>query len=116
MYHTKDNGRNGYTFFAPSMNISAHQQLKLLNDLRRAVERNELCCTTSPSSPHPTTAWRRGGAAALATSGHGAAATGHIIAAAERSGLILSLGEWVLDEAVGSCADAAMGTMYPPSR
>ncbi len=35
MYHTKETGRNGYTFFTPSMQLSANRQLRLLQDLRR---------------------------------------------------------------------------------
>jgi len=100
MYHTKDNGRNGYTFFAPSMNISAHQQLKLLNDLRRAVERNELVLHYQPKFAAPD--YRMAGVEALLRWQHpdmGLLPPGTFIAAAERSGLILSLGEWVLDEA-----------------
>ncbi|SDR18203.1 diguanylate cyclase (GGDEF) domain-containing protein [Pseudoxanthomonas sp. CF385] len=100
MYHTKDNGRNGYTFFAPSMNISAHQQLKLLNDLRRAVERNELLLHYQPKFAAPD--YRMAGVEALLRWQHpemGLLPPGAFIAAAERSGLILSLGEWVLDEA-----------------
>ncbi|KRA42806.1 bifunctional diguanylate cyclase/phosphodiesterase [Pseudoxanthomonas sp. Root630] len=100
MYHTKDNGRNGYTFFAPSMNISAHQQLKLLNDLRRAVERNELLLHYQPKFAAPD--YRMAGVEALLRWQHpemGLLAPGAFIAAAERSGLILSLGEWVLDDA-----------------
>ncbi|KRA52661.1 hypothetical protein ASD77_13605 [Pseudoxanthomonas sp. Root65] len=100
MYHTKDNGRNGYTFFAPSMNISAHQQLKLLNELRRAVERNELVLYYQPkfSAPH----YEMVGAEALLRWRHpelGLLAPGAFIPAAERSGLILPIGDWVLDDA-----------------
>ncbi|WP_251281094.1 diguanylate cyclase domain-containing protein, partial [Enterobacter hormaechei] len=36
MYHTKETGRNGYTFFTPSMQLSANRQLRLLQDLRKA--------------------------------------------------------------------------------
>ncbi|MBD9477646.1 bifunctional diguanylate cyclase/phosphodiesterase [Pseudoxanthomonas sp. PXM02] len=100
MYHTKDNGRNGYTFFAPSMNISAHQQVKLLNELRRAVERNELVLHYQPKFAAPD--YRMVGAEALLRwqhPEHGLLAPGAFIPAAERSGLILAIGDWVLDEA-----------------
>ncbi len=100
MYHTKDNGRNGYTFFAPSMNISAHQQLKLLNELRRAVERDELVLHYQPKFAAPD--YRMVGAEALVRWQHpelGLLAPGAFIPAAERSGLILAIGDWVLDEA-----------------
>lgn len=100
MYHTKDNGRNGYTFFAPSMNISAHQQVKLLNELRRAVERDELVLHYQPKFAAPD--YRMVGAEALLRWQHpelGLLSPGAFIPAAERSGLILALGDWVLDEA-----------------
>ena len=100
MYHTKDNGRNGYTFFAPTMNISAHQQVQLLNDLRRAVERDELVLHYQPKFAAPD--YRMVGAEALLRWQHpelGLLPPGDFIPAAERSGLILALGDWVLDEA-----------------
>ncbi|PZQ25535.1 MAG: hypothetical protein DI562_16300 [Stenotrophomonas acidaminiphila] len=100
MYHTKDNGRNGYTFFAPSMNISAHQQLKLLNELRRAIERDELVLHYQPKFAAPD--YRMVGAEALVRWRHpelGLLSPGAFIPAAERSGLILAIGDWVLDEA-----------------
>lgn len=100
MYHTKDNGRNGYTFFAPTMNISAHQQVQLLNDLRRAVERDELVLHYQPKFAAPD--YRMVGAEALLRWQHpalGLLPPGAFIPAAERSGLILALGDWVLDEA-----------------
>ena len=100
MYHTKDNGRNGYTFFAPTMNISAHQQVKLLNDLRRAVDRGELVLHYQPKFAAPD--YRMVGAEALLRWQHpelGLLPPGAFIPAAERSGLILALGDWVLDDA-----------------
>ncbi|PSD25899.1 hypothetical protein C7E12_19235, partial [Stenotrophomonas maltophilia] len=47
MYHTKETGRNGYTFFTPSMQLSANRQLRLLQDLRKAIARNELICRSA---------------------------------------------------------------------
>ena len=37
MYHTKNSGRNGHSFFQPSMNANAQNQLQMLNDLRLAI-------------------------------------------------------------------------------
>lgn len=48
MYHTKDSGRNGYTFFTESMHVSANRQLKLLQELRRAVQRDEMVLHYQP--------------------------------------------------------------------
>ncbi len=100
MYHTKDNGRNGYTFFAPSMNVSAHKQLKVLNDLRRAIDRNELVLHYQPKFAAPD--YRLAGVEALLRWQHpelGLLSPAAFIPLAERSGLIIALGEWVLEEA-----------------
>ena len=51
MYHTKDSGRNGYTFFTESMHVSANRQLKLLQELRRAIQRDELVLHYQPKFP-----------------------------------------------------------------
>lgn len=100
MYHTKDNGRNGYTFFAPSMNVSAHKQLKVLTDLRRAIERNELVLHYQPKFAAPD--YHLAGVEALLRWQHpelGLLSPASFIPLAERSGLIIALGEWVLEEA-----------------
>jgi EAL domain-containing protein (putative c-di-GMP-specific phosphodiesterase class I) len=100
MYHTKETGRNGYTFFTPSMQLSANRQLRLLQDLRKAVTRNELVLHYQPKFPAagaPAT-----GAEALLRWQHpelGLLAPDVFIPIAERSGLILPIGDWVLDRA-----------------
>lgn len=77
MYHTKETGRNGYTFFTPSMQLSANRQLRLLQDLRKAIARDELILHYQPKFPAMRrTGHRRRGAAALAASGAGPAGTG----------------------------------------
>lgn len=100
MYHTKETGRNGYTFFIPSMQLSANRQLRLLQDLRKAITRNELLLHYQPKFPAadaPAT-----GAEALLRWQHpelGLLAPDVFIPIAERSGLILPIGDWVLDQA-----------------
>ncbi|MNS72302.1 Phytochrome-like protein cph2 [compost metagenome] len=100
MYHTKETGRNGYTFFIPSMQLSANRQLRLLQDLRKAISRNELLLHYQPKFPAadaPAT-----GAEALLRWQHpelGLLAPDVFIPIAERSGLILPIGDWVLDQA-----------------
>jgi EAL domain-containing protein (putative c-di-GMP-specific phosphodiesterase class I) len=100
MYHTKETGRNGYTFFTPSMQLSANRQLRLLQDLRKAITRNELVLHYQPKFPAagaPAT-----GAEALLRWQHpelGLLAPDVFIPIAERSGLILPIGDWVLDRA-----------------
>jgi diguanylate cyclase (GGDEF)-like protein len=100
MYHTKETGRNGYTFFTPSMQLSANRQLRLLQDLRKAIARDELMLHYQPKFPAagaPAT-----GAEALLRWQHpelGLLAPDVFIPIAERSGLILPIGDWVLDRA-----------------
>lgn len=100
MYHTKNNGRNGYTFYSPSMNVSAHQQLELLSDLRRAIDRKELVLHYQPKFVSPDCSLV--GLEALVRwchPEHGLLQPSEFIPVAERSGLILALGDWVLNEA-----------------
>ena len=100
MYHTKDAGRNGYTFFTESMHVSANRQLKLLQELRRAIHRNELVLHYQPK--FPASGQPLIGAEALVRWQHpelGLLGPDTFIPLAERSGLILPLGDWVLDRA-----------------
>ena len=100
MYHAKGLGRNAYSFFEPSMNANVHQQLQLVQDLRLAIERNELVLYYQPKfhAPHGPIA----GVEALVRWQHpvrGLLSANEFIPLAERTGLIVPLGTWVLDEA-----------------
>jgi diguanylate cyclase (GGDEF)-like protein len=100
MYHTKDSGRNGYTFFTQSLNVSANRQLKLLQELRKAISRDELVLHYQPK--FQANGESLIGAEALVRWQHpelGLLSPDAFIPIAERSGLILALGEWVLDHA-----------------
>jgi diguanylate cyclase (GGDEF)-like protein len=54
MYHAKALGRNGYSFFEASMNANVHEQLKLVQDLRSALERRELILHYQPKFTAPS--------------------------------------------------------------
>ncbi|MCR6685239.1 bifunctional diguanylate cyclase/phosphodiesterase [Pseudoxanthomonas sp.] len=104
MYHAKDAGRNGYAFFAPSMNSATHRQLSLLGDLRHAIERDQLLLHYQPKFQAGDGGGppRLAGAEALLRWRHplrGVLAPDAFIALAERSGLIVAIGDWVLDQA-----------------
>ncbi|HTD02586.1 putative bifunctional diguanylate cyclase/phosphodiesterase [Undibacterium sp.] len=100
MYHTKGAGRNGYHFFETSMNTNAHNQLELMQDLRLALERKEFQLHYQPK--FTTSDGTMTGAEALIRWHHpkrGMVTPDSFIPLAEKTGLIIPLGEWVLDEA-----------------
>ncbi|RRV28726.1 bifunctional diguanylate cyclase/phosphodiesterase [Pseudomonas sp. o96-267] len=100
MYHAKSLGKNGYSFFESSMNTNARQQLQLLHDLRVALERGELRLYYQPK--FASGSGRMLGAEALLRWQHpqqGLLAPVRFIGLAEKTGLIIPIGDWVLDEA-----------------
>ncbi|AOY02400.1 hypothetical protein BJP62_16500 [Jeongeupia sp. USM3] len=100
MYHAKDTGRNGYCFFEASMNANAQAQLQLMHDLRLALSRGELLLHYQPKFSAPNA--RVVGAEALLRWNHpqrGLISPEAFLDQAERSGLVLQIGDWVLNEA-----------------
>lgn len=100
MYHAKGGGKNGYSFFDVSMNTNARKQLQLLQDLRQALEHNQFRLHYQPkfdaSNGKPV------GAEALLRWEHpqqGLLQPDDFIELAEKTGLIIPIGEWVLNEA-----------------
>ncbi|BAP79352.1 MAG: putative bifunctional diguanylate cyclase/phosphodiesterase [Pseudomonadales bacterium] len=100
MYHTKSAGRNGYSFFEASMNANAAEQLQLLHDLRLAVANGELRLHYQPKFEAPAGPVR--GFEALLRWQHprrGLLAPDAFLPLAEKTGLIIPMGKWVLNEA-----------------
>ncbi|HCJ29369.1 MAG TPA: hypothetical protein DHV63_08760 [Pseudomonas sp.] len=100
MYHTKNAGRNGYSFFEASMNANAAEQLQLLHDLRLAEARGELRLHYQPKFEAPAGPVR--GFEALLRWQHperGLLAPDRFLPLAEKTGLIIPIGKWVLNEA-----------------
>jgi len=100
MYHAKGMGKNGYSFFDVSMNTNARKQLQLLQDLRNALEHQQFRLYYQPKfdavSGLPV------GAEALLRwehPQHGLLLPDTFIELAEKTGLIIPMGEWVLNEA-----------------
>jgi diguanylate cyclase (GGDEF)-like protein/PAS domain S-box-containing protein len=101
MYRVKQEGRHGYHFFTAEMQLHSARHLRLINALRQALERNQLHIHYQPqvSLEHG----RIVGAEALLRWTHpelGSVPPAEFIPAAESSGLILPIGEWVLRHAV----------------
>jgi diguanylate cyclase (GGDEF)-like protein len=100
MYHAKNAGKNGYSFFDASMNSNARKQLQLLQDLRNAVEHQQFSLHYQPKFDAAN--GRPVGAEALLRWEHptqGMLLPDKFIELAEKTGLIIPIGEWVLNEA-----------------
>ena len=105
MYHAKDSGRDNYRFYSASLTEQVVKRMALENDLRSALERREFMLHYQPQYDAAT--GNINGVEALIRwlrPGHGMVSPAEFIAAAEHSGLIVPIGQWVLQAA---CADAA---------
>jgi len=104
MYSAKENGRREFQFFTPGMNAQIVERLTLESSLRVALDRNELFLMYQPQIEVAT--GKLTGAEALLRWQHpelGLVPPDKFIRIAENSGLIITIGEWVLRTA---CAQA----------
>ncbi|WPP01621.1 EAL domain-containing protein [Pseudomonas sp. HR96] len=100
MYHAKELGRNSYCFFEKAMNTNAHQQLKLQQDLRKAIDAREFLLHYQPKVLAPNGPMI--GVEALLrwqSPEHGLVPPDRFLPLAERTGMIVPIGNWVIDEA-----------------
>lgn len=99
MYEVKRSGRNGYRYFEPDMNTNAMRTLRIQSDLRKAFVNGELYVHYQPKFVSADKGLI--GAEALVRWRHaelGQIGPDEFIPIAERSGLILEVGEWVIRE------------------
>jgi diguanylate cyclase (GGDEF)-like protein len=99
MYRAKDTSKATYYVFEPSMSVNALEQLSLTSALRRAVDRQEFAIYYQPIIEIAT--GRTVGMEALVRWKHperGLLRPSEFLPLAEDSGLIIPLGQWVIDE------------------
>lgn len=100
LYHAKQSGRNIYRFFSGQMNNDALEYIQLQGQLHNAIKNQELQLHYQPQID--TNTGKIIGAEALLRWYHpeqGMIPPGKFIPSAERSGLIIPIGKWVLNEA-----------------
>jgi diguanylate cyclase (GGDEF)-like protein/PAS domain S-box-containing protein len=100
MYHAKEKGRFNFQFFTPEMNIRAYERLSMEGSLRQAIERSEFSLHYQPQvdlrsgkivGVEALLRWNR--------AGHESVPPSVFVPVLESSGMIGTVGEWVLREA-----------------
>lgn len=101
MYRAKHSGKNAFASFDVTMDLQLRRKIRLLAELRRAIDNNEMALVYQPiielSNGNTMV-----GVEALVRWNHpelGLIGPVEFIPAAEQNGLILDIGEWVLDAA-----------------
>jgi diguanylate cyclase (GGDEF)-like protein/PAS domain S-box-containing protein len=100
MYHAKARGRNNFQFYSRELNEAALERFRLEGGLRRAIERNQLSLLFQPQVAIGS--GRTVGCEVLLRwkdDDLGAIPPGRFIPIAEDTGLIHSIGRWVLQAA-----------------
>lgn len=100
MYHAKALGRSYVQFYVPGMEEATRDRIQVGHELRQGLERGQLELHYQPQIESHT--GRAVGVEALVRWRHperGLVSPEQFIAVAEETGIILPLGEWVLDEA-----------------
>jgi len=101
MYSAKEKGRNNYQFFNPAMTSSAIERINIENKLRDAIDKKQLALYYQPKVCSES--GNLTGFEALIRWIHpeeGIISPAAFIPVAEETGLILPMGDWILEEAI----------------
>jgi diguanylate cyclase (GGDEF)-like protein/PAS domain S-box-containing protein len=101
MYRVKDRGRGSYGFYQPQMNANLLSRMKLEHSMRQALGLHHMSVHYQPQVSLDTGAIT--GAEALirwTDPEFGAVSPGAFIPLAEESGYIVTLGAWVMEQAI----------------
>lgn len=102
MYHAKEQGRNTYSCYADTMNQSVFRRLQIEEQMRSALARRELRLNYQPIVQMPS--GQMIGVEALlrwTNASLGEIGPDEFISVAEHSGMIVDIGRFVLQEALG---------------
>ncbi|MGD9775054.1 EAL domain-containing protein [Diaphorobacter sp.] len=106
MYRVKERGRGNFGFYQPQMSANLLPRIKMEHAMRHALGQGHMAVHYQPQVDMTT--GRIVGAEALArwTDPHlGAVSPGTFVPLAEESGYIVTLGAWVMEQAVKEAAD-----------
>ncbi len=115
LYRAKSEGRGTYRFFTDAMDTEVRTRVTMGADLREAITAGQLFLVYQPQVDIDT--GRIVGVEALARWRHpkrGLIGPGEFIPVAEKSGLIVALGHWVLHEACRQMKEWLISGIAPP--
>ncbi|BCE01727.1 putative bifunctional diguanylate cyclase/phosphodiesterase [Marinicellulosiphila megalodicopiae] len=104
MYHSKHLGRNGFNFYNEALNKNLQEHMELVSDLHKALEGGQFFLCYQPKFDFLT--GEINSAEALIRWNHpqkGVIGPDVFIPVAESSGLIVQIGQWVIDAACEQC-------------
>ena len=100
MYNAKEEGRNTFCFFNPELQKIMEDKILLIDNLRKAIDSNDMSLFYQPQVSSEKN--KIVGVEALIrwNSTNGIISPASFIPIAEESGLIIKLGEWILNNAI----------------